>query len=184
MRVLAACEFSGRVRDAFLALGHFAVSCDLLPSDAPGPHHQGDVFDIIDQSWDLVIAFPPCTHLASSGARWWKDKAREQAEAIEFVKELWRRGPEKMAIENPVGRLSSEWQRPNQIIQPWMFGYGETKATCLWLRGLPMLKPTNLVDGRANKIHWAGESKGRWKMRSLTYLGIAEAMAQQWGVNA
>lgn len=181
MRILAACEFSGRVRDAFIALGHDAMSCDLLASDTPGPHHQGNVFDIIEEPWDLVVAFPPCTHLASSGARWWCDKAQAQAEAVDFVKELWRRGPAKMAIENPVGRLSTAWQKPSQIIQPWQFGHGETKTTCLWTRGLPPLQATNIVDGRRNTVHWAGESKNRWKMRSLTYLGIAEAMASQWG---
>lgn len=181
LRVLAACEFSGRVRDAFIALGHEAFSCDIVDSDSPGPHFKCDVFDVINQSWDLVIAFPPCTHLAASGARWWPSKIQEQGEAIEFVKELWRRGPAKMAIENPVGRLSSAWMKPSQIIQPWQFGHGETKSTCLWIRGLPLLQATKVVDGRNARIHWMGESKARQKQRSLTYQGVAEAMAQQWG---
>lgn len=157
------------------------MSCDIIESDSPGPHHKGDIFEIIDQPWDLVIAFPPCTHLAASGARWWKDKVQEQQEAIEFVKELWRRGPQRMVIENPIGRLSKVWQKPSQIIQPWQFGHGETKATCLWIRGLPLLQPTNIVDGRATVIHSMPETKDRWKKRSLTYLGIADAMAAQWG---
>ena len=181
MRILAACEFSGRVRDAFIARGHDAMSCDLIDSDSPGPHYKGDVFDIIDEPWDLVVAFPPCTHLASSGARWWASKEKEQHEAIEFVKELWRRGPQRMAVENPIGKLSSIWQRPTQIIQPWQFGHGETKSTCLWLRGLQPLVPTKIVEGRSDKIHRMPETKDRWKKRSLTYLGIAEAMAEQWG---
>lgn len=180
MRVLVACEYSGRVRDAFIAKGHDAVSCDFLDSDVPGPHYKGNVLDIIDQKWDLVIAFPPCTHLCVSGARWWKDKKVEQDEALAFVWELWARGPEKMAIENPVGKLSTAFAKPSQIVQPWMFGHGETKSTCLWLRGLPHLKPTCVVEGREARVHRMGPSKNRWKQRSLTYLGIAEAMADQW----
>lgn len=182
MRVLVACEYSGAVRDAFAALGHDAMSCDLLPSDAPhGKHYQGDVFDIIDEGWDLMVAHPPCTHLAVSGARWFKDKQAEQAEGLEFVRRLMDAPIPRIAIENPISIISSHIRKPDQIIQPWQFGHGETKATCLWLKNLPKLTPTDIVDGREARIHKLPPSPDRWKIRSATYQGIANAMAQQWG---
>jgi len=181
MRVLVACEYSGRVRDAFIAKGHQAISCDLLPTDAPGPHHQGPVEEILHDGWDVMIAHPPCTHLAVSGARWFKDKQEEQKEALEFVKLLLNAPIDKIALENPVSIISSRIKKPSQIIQPWQFGHGETKKTCLWLKNLPLLTPTNIVDGREARIHKMPPSKDRWKQRSETYLGIATAMADQWG---
>ena len=182
MRVLVACEYSGRVRDAFRALGHEAISCDLLPTDAHGPHYQGDVFDIINDSWDLMIAHPPCTHLAVSGARHFaaKQASGVQQEALEFVRKLLNAPIKHIALENPISIISSKIRKPDQIIQPWMFGHGETKATCLWLKNLPLLTPTNIVEGREARIHKMPPSADRWKKRSETYLGIAEAMAQQW----
>lgn len=182
MRVLVACEYSGRVRDAFRALGHEAISCDLLPTDATGPHYQGDVFDIINDSWDLMIAHPPCTHLAVSGARHFaaKQASGVQQEALEFVRKLLNAPIKHIALENPISIISSKIRKPDQIIQPWMFGHGETKATCLWLKNLPLLTPTNIVEGREARIHKMPPSADRWKKRSETYLGIAEAMAQQW----
>ena len=180
MRVLVACEYSGAVRDAFLARGHDAMSCDLLPTDVPGPHYCGDVKDIIDDRWDMMIAFPPCTHLSASGARWWKDKVVEQAEALDFVRLLLDAPIEKIALENPVGKISSAIRKPDQIIQPWQYGHGETKATCLWLKNLPPLVPTNIVDGREARVHRMPPSADRWKLRSTTYQGIADAMATQW----
>lgn len=173
-------EYSGRCRDAFIARGHNAVSCDFLPSDAPGPHYQGDGRDIIGDGWDMMAGFPPCTFLAASGARWHSGTER-QAEAVEFVRFLMAADIPKIAIENPVGRLSTAIRKPDQIIQPWMFGHGETKATCLWLKGLPKLTPTNIVEGREPRVHRLPPSKDRWKLRSLTYSGVAEAMASQWG---
>lgn len=183
MRVLIACEYSGRVRDAFLRLGHDAMSCDLLPTDVPGPHYQGDVFDIIGDGWDLMIAHPPCTHLAVSGARHFAEKRADgrQQEAIDFFMTLARADIPRIAIENPVCIMSSKWRKPDQIIQPWWFGHGETKATCLWLKGLPLLTPTNIVSGREDRIHKMPPSADRWKLRSTTYAGIAEAMATKWG---
>jgi hypothetical protein len=181
MRVLVACEYSGTVRDAFRARGHDAMSCDLLPTERPGPHYQGDVFDIIKDGWDLMIAHPPCTHLAVSGARWWKDKLNEQAEALWFVAQLMGAPIPRIAIENPVSKISTAIRKPDQIVQPWQFGHGETKATCLWLKGLPKLVPTNVVDGREARIHKMSPSPDRWKERSRTYQGIADAMASQWG---
>lgn len=181
MKVLIACEYSGRVRDAFLALGHDATSCDLLPTDSPGPHYQGDVRKILGDGWDLMIAHPPCTHLAVSGARWFKDKAAEQAEALEFVRVLLDAPIDRIALENPVSIISSVIRKPEQIIQPWQFGHGETKATCLWLKNLPLLTPTNIVEGREARIHKMPPSADRWKKRSETYAGIAKAMAEQWG---
>jgi len=182
MRVLVACEYSGAVRDAFAALGHDAMSCDLLPSDAPhGKHYQGDVFDIIGDGWDLMVAHPPCTHLAVSGARWFKDKQAEQEQGLEFVRRLMGAPIPRIAIENPVSIISSRIRKPDQIIQPWQFGHGETKATCLWLKNLPKLTPTDIVDGREARIHKLPPSPDRWKIRSATYQGIANAMAQQWG---
>lgn len=181
MRVLVACEFSGTVRDAFRARGHDAWSCDLLPTEHDGPHFQADVLTLLHKDWDLMIAHPPCTHLASSGARWFKLKVAEQAEAIKFVQALLNAPIAKIAVENPIGILSTRIRKPDQIVQPWQFGHGETKATCLWLRGLPVLKPTNVVDGRVARVHRAPPSPDRWKLRSLTYEGIAQAMAEQWG---
>jgi site-specific DNA-cytosine methylase len=181
MKVLVACEYSGRVRDAFIAQGHDAISCDLLPTDSVGPHYQGDVFDIIDDGFDLMIAHPPCTHLAVSGARWFKDKKEEQKEALEFVRKLLNVNIPRIALENPVSIISSHLRKPDQIIQPWMFGHGETKATCLWLKNLPLLVPTDIVAGREARIHKMGPSPDRAKLRSATYEGIAQAMANQWG---
>ena len=180
-RVLIACEFSGRVRDAFRRRGHDAWSCDLLPSDEPGPHYRGDVFDIIGEGWDLMVAHPPCTHLAVSGARWFKDKLQEQAEALDFVRRLMAAPIPMKCIENPVSIISSRIRKPDQIIQPWQFGHGETKATCLWLEWLPPLVPTNIVSGRAAVVHRMPPGLDRWKLRSLTYAGVADAMAEQWG---
>ncbi len=182
MKVLVACEYSGRVRDAFTKLGHDATSCDLLDTDTPGKHYKGDVLDIINDGWDLMIAHPPCTHLAVSGARWFKEKAKEQEEALEFVRVLLNAPIERIALENPISVISSKIRKPDQIIQPWQFGHGETKATCLWLKNLPKLVPTNIVDGREAKVHKMPPSPDRWKLRSTTYQGIADAMAQQWGV--
>ena len=183
MRVLIACEYSGRVRDAFIRAGHYAMSCDMLPTEAEGPHYQGDIRDILNakQPWDLMIAHPPCTHLAVSGSRWFKDKVQEQAEALEFVRMLMDAPIPMIAIENPISVISSKIRKPDQIIQPWQFGHGETKATCLWLKGLPKLAPTNIVEGREAKVHRMPPGPDRWKNRSRTYLGVAEAMAQQWG---
>jgi len=181
MKVLVACEYSGIVRDAFLAAGHIALSCDLLPSDAPGPHLQGDVREVLEMGWDLMIAHPPCTHLAVSGARWFHLKQQEQQEALRFVRMLLEAPIPRIALENPVSIISSRIRKPDQTIQPWQFGHGETKATCLWLKNLPPLEPTNIVDGREARIHRMPPSPTRWKERSKTYQGIADAMAQQWG---
>lgn len=183
MKVLIACEYSGIVRDAFIKMGHDAVSCDLLPTEKPGPHYQGDVFDIIDESWDLMIAHPPCTHLAVSGARWFKEKESEQKEALDFVQKLMAATIPRIAIENPVSVISTRIRKPDQIIQPWQYGHGETKATCLWLKNLPELKPTEIVEGRQARVHLEPPGPDRWKNRSRTYPGIASAMAEQWSVN-
>jgi hypothetical protein len=181
MKVLIACEYSGAVRDAFTKKGHKALSCDLLATDKPGEHYQGDVFDIINDGWDLMIAHPPCTHLAVSGARWFKDKVTEQAEALDFVRKLMNADIDRICIENPVSIISSRIRKPDQTIQPWQFGHGETKRTCLWLKGLPKLVPTNIVDGRYQRIWKLPPSPDRWKIRSATFQGIADAMANQWG---
>ncbi len=181
MKVLVACEFSGTVRDAFLARGHEALSCDLLPTDTSGPHYQGNVLDIINDGWDLMIAHPPCTHLAVSGARWFKNKQDEQAKALQFVQTLLDAPITHIALENPVSVISTKIRKPDQIIHPWQFGHGETKKTCLWLKNLPVLKPTEIVTGRENRIWKLPPSKDRWKLRSVTYPGIAAAMAYQWG---
>ena len=184
MRVLIACEFSGVVRDAFASRGHDAWSCDLLPSEKPGKHIQGDAIEAIYYgTWDLVVAHPPCTHLAVSGARWFKDKIEEQEQAIRFVEKIWRAGVFRIAIENPVGILKTRsiLGKSTQIIQPWQFGHGETKSTCLWLKNLPKLTPTNIVDGREARIHRMAPGPDRAKNRSRTYQGVADAMAQQWG---
>lgn len=181
MRVLVACEFSGAVRDAFAALGHDAWSCDVLPSETEGQHYQGDIRDFLEAGWDLLIAHPPCTHLAVSGARWFKDKKDEQAHGLGFVMQLWAAPVERIALENPISILSSRWRKPDQIIQPWMFGHGETKATCLWLKNLPRLIPTGIVEGRTPRVHFTPPGPDRWKDRSRTLQGVALAMAEQWG---
>ena len=184
MRVLVACEYSGRVRDAFAVKGWDAWSCDILPSEKEGcNHYLGPVEDLLDQHWDLTIAHPPCTHLAVSGARWFKDKQVEQQQALDFVRLLLNASIERIALENPVSIISSRIRKPDQIIQPWQFGHGETKATCLWLKNLPLLKPTQIVDGRENKVHRMPPGPNRWKERSRTYVGIANAMAAQWGAD-
>lgn len=180
MRVLVACEFTGVVRDAFRRAGHDALSCDFLPTEAPGPHYQGDVLDIIDAGFDLMVAHPPCTHLAVSGARWFPEKREEQAEALSFVQALMDAPIPHICIENPVSIISSHIRKPDQVIHPWQFGHGEVKATCLWLKNLPPLRATNVVDGREPRIHQLPPSPDRWKLRSATYPGIAEAMADQW----
>lgn len=184
MKVLIACEYSGKIRDAFLDRGHDAMSCDLLPTDSPGgAHYQGDIRDVLDYPWDLMIAHPPCTDLSVSGARHFKAKrmnGRQQASASFFML-LAKCDIPRIAIENPVCIMSSLWRKPDQIIQPWQFGHGETKATCLWLKNLPKLKPTKIVEGREARIHKMPPSKNRWKLRSETYSGIADAIAEQWG---
>jgi site-specific DNA-cytosine methylase len=180
MKIAVLCEFSGTVRDAFIKRGHDAISCDMLPTEAPGPHIVGDCRDQDWSDYDLVIAHPPCTHLAISGARWFKDKQKEQAEALEFVRYLMDLPVQRIAIENPISIISSKIRKPDQIIHPWQFGHGETKATCLWLKGLPLLVPTNVVGGRENNVHRMPPTADRWKLRSLTYQGIADAMAEQW----
>lgn len=188
MRVLIACEMSGVVRRAFRARGHDAWSCDLLPAmDGSEFHIQGDALQVLRQEWDLLIAHPPCTYLTVAGARWFKGREREQVEAVSFAEALWNANIPRIALENPIGVLStkSRLRKPTQIIQPWMFGHGETKATCLWLKGLPPLQPSKIVDGRSPRVHF--ESPGivngltRQQRRSLTYQGIADAMASQWG---
>ena len=183
MKVLVACEFSGIVREAFAALGHDAWSCDILPTEQPGQHIQGDVLEILNNGWDFLIAHPPCTHLSVSGARWFAEKRADgrQQEAIDFFMRLVNAPIDKIAVENPISIMSTEYRKPNQIIQPWQFGHGETKATCLWLKGLPELQPTNIVGGRAARIHKMSPSPDRAKNRSRTYQGIAQAMAKQWG---
>lgn len=187
MKVLVACEMSGVVREAFKAKGHIAMSCDLMPSEIPGWHYQGDMFDIIGLGWDLIIAHPPCTHIAVSGNRWYAG-TQERRDAISFVERIWYASYQgvavkKICIENPVGVLSTQSKlgKPTQYIQPWQFGHGETKKTGLWLRGLPPLQPTNIVSGREQRIWKMGPSANRGIERSKTFLGIAEAMATQWG---
>lgn len=167
LRVLVACEYSGRVRDAFIAAGHDAMSCDLLPTDVDGPHYQGDVRDVLMEHWDLMIAHPPCAHLAVSGARWFKDKVQEQIEALEFVRMLMAAPIERIAIENPVSVISTKIRKPDQIIQPWQHGHGETKTTCLWLKNLPLLVPSCIVPGREAIVHKMAPSPDRWKKGAL-----------------
>lgn len=181
MRVLVACEYSGRVRDSFLSRGHDAMSCDLLPSESDGPHYQGPVEDVLGDGWDLMIAHPPCTHLAVSGSRHFYRKQKEQSEALDFVRLLMAAPIARWCIENPVSVISSAIRPPDQIIQPWQFGHGETKATCLWLHNLPRLRPTRIVEGRESRIHRMPPHPDRWKERSRTYEGIADAMGDQWG---
>ena len=183
-RVLVACEYSGRVRDAFASKGWNAMSCDFEPTEVPGEHYQGDVGDLLSQPWDLLIAFPPCTYLCSSGMHWTTRGLRDPQltdDALVFVRMLMDAPIERIAVENPIGCISTRIRKPDQIIQPWMFGHGETKATCLWLKGLKKLEPENVVEGRENRIWRMPPSKTRWKERSRTYEGIASAMANQWG---
>ena len=184
MKVLIACEYSGRVRDAFIAKGHDAMSCDLLPTDSPGPHYQGDVFDVIDYPWDLAIFHFPCTDTAVSGARHFAEKwadGRQAASVSLFMKGIKLSGHIKhTAFEQPISIMSSLYRKPDQIIQPWQHGHGETKATCLWLKNLPAIKPTNIVEGREDRIHKLPPGPDRWRIRSTTYQGIANAMAEQW----
>lgn len=184
MRILVACESSGRVRDALIALGHDAISCDLVESEAPGPHVIGDVRPMLRQKWDMVISFPPCTRLCASGARWWAGREGEQRAALEFVLACADANAPRTAVENPIGALSRMWRKPDQIIQPWQFGHGETKATCLWTRGLPPLSPTLVVEGREQRVHRMPPSPNRARNRSRTYSGIAAAMAAQWACAA
>lgn len=182
MRVLVACEFSGIVRDAFARRGHNAWSCDLLATDGAPEHHiQGDALEVMGDDWDLMIAHPPCTHLAVSGSRWFKDKQQEQADALEFVRKLMDAPIQRICIENPISIISSRIRKPDQIVQPWQFGHGETKATCLWLKNLPKLVPTNIVAGREARVHRMPPGPNRWRERSRTFQGIADAMADQWG---
>ena len=182
-RVLVACEFSGIVRDAFAERGHFAVSCDLLPSERPGLHFEGNILDALrdTRGWDLMIAHPPCTYLAVSGARWMASRPHETETALIFGRMLLNAPVARIALENPISIISSRIRKPDQIIQPWMFGHGETKATCLWLKNLPKLVPTDIVDGREARVHRMPPGPDRWKERSRTLPGIAAAMAEQWG---
>lgn len=181
-KVLVACEFSGRVRQAFRLCGFDAYSCDTLPADDNSPYHiTDDVLSHLHKGWDVMIAHPPCTHLAVSGARWFKNKQHEQEQALQFVQMLLDAPIQYIALENPVSIISSRIRKPDQIIHPWQFGHGETKKTCLWLKNLPPLVPTNIVDGREGNVWKMAPSPDRWKRRSITYQGIAEAMASQWG---
>jgi len=181
MKVLVACEFSGTVRDAFARRGHDAWSCDILPSETDGQHIQADALSILGDGWDMAIMHPPCTHLAVSGSRWFPLKQDEQREALDFVRALMAAPIPRIAIENPVSIISSHIRKPDQIIQPWQFGHGEMKTTCLWLKNLPRLKPTDIVDGREQRVWKMPPSENRWAERSRTFQGIAEAMADQWG---
>jgi hypothetical protein len=194
MKVLIACEYSGRVRDAFIAQGHDAISCDLLPTERVGPHYQGNVFDIINDGFDLMVAHPPCTDLAVSGAAWFAKKRADgsQHKSIEFFMALVNANIPKICIENPIGIMSTLWRKPSQIIQPWMFGHPESKATCLWLKGIPLLIPTKNVKpemellprNKQMRMHYLPPSPNRWKIRSETYQGIADAMAERWSNRA
>lgn len=186
MKILIGCEESAKVRDAFLSRGHDAYSCDLLPTRGTTDRHiVGDVFKAIELcSWDMLICFPPCTHVCVSGARWWRNKQAEHIRALEFMRSLFDTAKKRIkhvAMENPIGAFSTFYRKPDQIIQPWMFGHGETKATCLWLENLPKLIPTNIVGGRDNRIHRMAPGPRRQRNRSETYSGIADAMAEQWG---
>jgi len=195
MKVLIACEYSGRVRDAFIAKGHDAMSCDLLDTEAPGPHYKGDIRDVLDGKWDLMVAHPPCTHLAVSGAKHFAKKRESgvQQEALAFVRLLMAADIPRIAIENPVSIISTEIRKPDQIVQPYMFGHEATKTTCLWLKGLPHLTPTSLVGRGERHVTKSGKSlpkwynlppsPDRWKLRSATFQGFADAIAAQWGIN-
>ena len=195
MHILIACEYSGTVRDAFIRAGHDAMSCDLLPTDAPGPHYQGDVFDIINNGWDMMIAHPPCTYLSVSGMHWTARGLRDPQlteDALDFVMRLMAAPIPRIAVENPISVISSRIRKPDQIINPWQFGHDASKRTCLWLKNLPLLTPTDIVEPRIvnGKKRWANQtdsgqnrlppSEDRWKIRSETYTGIAQAMADQW----
>ena len=195
MHILIACEYSGTVRDAFIRAGHDAMSCDLLPTDVPGPHYQGDVFDIINNGWDMMIAHPPCTYLSVSGMHWTARGLRDPQlteDALEFVTRLMAASIPRIAVENPISVISSRIRKPDQIINPWQFGHDASKRTCLWLKNLPLLTPTDIVEPRIvnGKKRWANQtdsgqnrlppSDDRWKIRSETYTGIAQAMAEQW----
>lgn len=198
MRWLIACEFSGTVRDAFIARGHEAISCDLLDTERDGPHIVGDVLEVINGRWDGMIAHPPCTYLTVAANKWMKpeyrqrfpDRPEQREAAINFFMAFANANIPRIAIENPVSIMSSTWRKPDQVIQPWMFGHGETKATCLWLKGLPILQPTHRKNdlfsepeptAREQRLHKLPPSENRWKERSRTYKGIAHAMAEQWG---
>ena len=187
MRVLIACEFSGIVREAFQSRGHDAWSCDLLPTEIPGQHLEGPIEKYFGTNigphlrWDLMIAFPPCRYLAVSGARWWKDRQPEQEKALDFIRYLLSLKIPRIALENPVGKISSAIRPPDQYIQPWQFGHPETKKTGFWLKNLPLLEPTNIVEGREPRVHHEAPGPDRWKRRSRTLQGIADAMAEQWG---
>ncbi|SRR6266568_292266 len=182
MNILIACEFSGVLRDACIAMGHHALSCDLEPSEQPGPHYQGDIRHILYMSWDMIIAFPPCTHLCSSGARYFEEKRLDgrQQEAIDFFLLFTQLKCPRVAIENPVSIMSSIYRKPDQIIQPWQFGHGEIKSTCLWLKGLPPLFSTDIAQGNEQRLYTLSPSPTRSRERSRTYAGIAQAMAAQW----
>ena len=193
MRILVACEFSGRVRDAFIARGHDAVSCDLLPTESPGPHIQGDVLAVLGDGWDMMIAHPPCTHLAVSGAQWFAEKRKDgrQQQGIDFFMAFAQTGIARVCIETPIGIMSTVWRKPDQIIQPYHFGHTAAKATCLWLANLPLLVPTDVVEpqwhiSKTGKRHsqWdydiSRDKKNRAHLRSVTFQGIASAMAEQW----
>ena len=183
MKILIACEYSGIVREAFRSRGYDAWSCDIEECDKGQNYHiQCDVLEILHYPWDLMIAHPPCTYLAVSGARWFKDRKEEQEKALDFVRTLLEAPIPRIALENPVSVISSRIRKPDQYIQPWQFGHGETKKTGLWLKNLPLLKPTNIVEGRENRIHYMKPGPNRGKERSKTYPGIAEAMAEQWGI--
>lgn len=196
LRVLVACEYSGAVRDAFRALGHFALSCDLLPSDVPGPHYQGDVSDVLGAGWDLMIAHPPCTYLSVSGMHWTRRGLRDPQlteDALSFVRLLMNAPIPRIAVENPISIISSRIRKPDQIVQPWQYGHDASKATCLWLKELPLLTPTQIIEPRIvdGRKRWSNQtdsgqnrlspSVDRWKIRSATFPGIAQAMAKQWG---
>ena len=184
MKVLVACEYSGIVRDAFTSKGHDAWSCDILPTESPGNHFQGDILEHLNKGWDMMIAHPPCTHLAVSGARWFTEGRKPwslQIKALDFVRKLLAAPINKIALENPVSVISTKIKKPTQIIQPYQFGHGEKKSICLWLKNLPKLNPTKVVSGREQRIWKMPPSKNRSKLRSLFYTGIAKAMADQWG---
>jgi len=185
MKVLVACEESQAVTKEFRKLGHEAYSCDIQPCSGGHPewHIQGDVLPLLEEEWDMIIAFPPCTNLAVSGARWFEQKRKDgrQQQSVDFFMNIANANCKKIAIENPIGIMSTQWRKPDQIIQPWQFGHGETKATCLWLKGLPMLEPTEIVEGREQRVWKMAPGPERSKLRSKTFPGIAKAMAEQWG---
>jgi hypothetical protein len=181
--ILIACEFSGRVRDAFRERGHNAISCDLLPTERPGPHIQGDVLEVLSAGWEMLIAFPPCTYLANSGARWWAQRQPEQAAALAFVQRLLDAPIPRVALENPEGYLSTAIRKPDQLIHPWEYGEPEEKKTCLWLTNLPLLQPTKLMWPREQRCWKMGQSRDRQRNRSRTFRGIAQAMAVQWSTD-